>query len=381
MAIKLLVIDDEDIIRDIWESMFTIDDNYSIETREDGEKGIAALKKSDFDIVITDLNMPGINGIGVVEQVKKLKPEIEIIIMTAFGTVEHAVEAMKKGAYDFILKPLDFERIKHVLNRCYKQLMFKRENKDLKELNEKLKELNEEKEKFITITSHELRTPTNSISGLTKILYEVLPEKIKDDFKKEFNILLASCDNLKDIVEEMHELSIASTGGLKLHKDRFSIDDLEEKIEMSYNIFARERQLKWHMENKLKGELFLGDFKRIIKALNELIQNAVKYTKDGGDISVIIDSENGGVGKFLAIKVSDTGIGIADDQIDKIFSSFYEVQDSTKHHTSKTEFMGGGIGLGLSIVREVAHAHSGKVTVESEVSRGSQFKMSLPYKK
>jgi DNA-binding NtrC family response regulator len=162
VPINLLVIDDEETIRSLWCEIFTGDERYVINTARSGEEGVSKIKKTGYDIVVTDLNMPGgMSGLDVVKTLKEIKPETEIIMMTAYGTIELAVKAMKEGAYEFILKPLDFGHIDFVLQKCYQQIMYKKENEDLKEINVKLKELNEEKGKFIAITSHELRTPTS----------------------------------------------------------------------------------------------------------------------------------------------------------------------------------------------------------------------------
>jgi signal transduction histidine kinase len=379
VSIKILIIDDEELIRNLWNDYLSSSSDYSIDIAIDGESGIAKLREKDFDIVVTDLNMPGISGIEVVEKVKKIKPEMEVIVMTAFGTVEFAVNAMKKGAYDFVLKPLDFEQIKIVIRKCYQQILYKRENKDLKELNIKLKELNEAKEKFITITSHEIRTPANAISGLTELVYEGLPPEVKGKLASEFDILMTACNDLRDIVQNMHDLSIANAGSLNINKYHFNFDNLEKELIREYKLYSRDRKLSFQFDNELKEGTFFGDFRRIKQAGGELLQNAVKFTKDGGTVKVKFDNEKIERTNYFVMEVTDTGIGLATDEVNKVFETFYEAQDTSKHHTSKTEFMGGGMGIGLAIAKEIAMAHKGKITVYSEPGSGSSFKLYLPY--
>ncbi|MFC1855956.1 response regulator [Thermodesulfobacteriota bacterium] len=370
--INLLIIDDDNIITELWHDYFSTMEDYTISTANCGADGLSLIKSNDFDIVITDINMPGLNGLEVVKHAKKIKPELELIVMTAFGTVELAVTAMKYGAFDFILKPLDFEAIKIILKKCRDQMLVKQENRELKELNEL-------KEKFIAITSHELRTPTQAISGLSEVLFGELPEEVTEKFQIEIDVILTACKTLREIVEDMHDLSSATRGTLTINKFPFTLDELEKNITLNFRLYSAKRDLNYSINNKLKGESFIGDIKKISQASTELIQNAIKFTKDGGNVNVLIDkiSENGT--DCLIIDVEDTGIGIPEEKTGKIFTAFYEVQDTTLHHTSETEFMGGGLGIGLVIVKEIVKAHAGKVSVESTPNKGSIFKICLPF--
>ncbi len=380
MPIRLLAIDDEELIINLLKDFFAGSREYEVDTAINGEIGLYKIRNKTYDIVITDLNMPGgIDGIEVVRAVKDFNPEIEVIIMTAYGTIETAVEVMKLGAFDFILKPLDFSQIMLVIQKCYQQLSYKRDNKELRELNIKLRELSDEKEKFLMITSHELRTPTNAIVGLASYLYEKISQSSDFEYKKEFQTLLSACDKLVDIVENMYDLSLAKKSRFRLKKRPFNIDDLERDLTMSSKLFLLNRTLDFRYDNELKGEVFRGDFNRIRQAAEALLQNAVKFTQDGGSIKISINKERIDTEDYLTIDVSDTGIGIAKERLGKIFDYFYEIQDSSLHHSSKTEFMGGGIGIGLSLVHEIVKQHGGKIQVRSEINSGSSFKILLPY--
>ena len=126
----------------------------------------------------------------------------------------------------------------------------------------------------------------------------------------------------------------------------------------------------------LPKQLFItADRAKIKKVLRELMQNAIKFTNDGGEISVrAANTENGAFER----SVTDTGIGIPDDEREWIFGLFYEVGDTLHHHSSKSQFKGGGMGIGLAIVSDIVAAHQGRVTVDGEVDRGSQFVVTIP---
>jgi signal transduction histidine kinase len=177
----------------------------------------------------------------------------------------------------------------------------------------------------------------------------------------------------------MHDLSIAKKGELNLNRHDFNINKLEEELIVEYKIYSQKRKLNFQFDNKTKGDIFLGDLRRIKQAVSELLQNAIKYTEDDGTIMIRLDKEITNDIHYFTIEVSDTGIGIAKDKVDKIFSEFYEIQNSMEHHTSKTEFMGGGMGIGLSIVKEIVKAYDGEIKVETEPDKGAKFKIYLPY--
>ncbi len=378
ILINILVIDDDDIIREVWKDFFDTFERYKIDTAPSGERGLTMLRHKKFDIVITDLNMPGIDGLEVVKEIKKKHPATEVIMMTAYGSIEIAVEAMQEGAYDFILKPLDFNRVSLTIDKCYERVQYIKENKDLKKVNIKLNELNDEKDKFIAITNHELRTPTNSIVGLVDVLYESISEEEKNKFSDIFEVLIKSSNHLRDIVESMHDLSRARMGFLSYEKTTFSVDELLSDLQKTCCLFLAERDITVEFSNNIGNKKIGGDYSRLRQATCELIQNAIKFTKDGGKVVVAVENENIESVNHTVISVTDTGIGIPEEEISKIFKSFYEIQDTTMHHTSKTEFMGGGMGIGLSIVAEIVAAHNAEIKVESTLGKGTKFKILLP---
>jgi signal transduction histidine kinase len=137
------------------------------------------------------------------------------------------------------------------------------------------------------------------------------------------------------------------------------------------------RNVKFELHLNGPATIIHGDFHRLKRSLRELIQNALKFTPENGE--VYIDYSINQINQNVTIKVRDTGIGIAPDKHNLVFEPFYEVQDAINHMTSKTEFMGGGIGLGLTLAREIFESHKGTLLLESEEKKGSIFTVVLPY--
>jgi DNA-binding NtrC family response regulator len=185
---KILVIEDEDQVRESYLDMFSFF-GYDVESVPNGREGLACINKEDFDIVITDLNMPEMDGIEVLKYIKKRKPYIEVIVITGYATLENAVKAMKVGAYDYFTKPIDIDHVRIILSKCIQQLRAKRENAELKSLNEKLKDLNEMKDKFITLTNHELRTPVTVLKGYIELIDYFLQDTKNVEVNDAINIV------------------------------------------------------------------------------------------------------------------------------------------------------------------------------------------------
>ncbi len=367
---KILVIEDEPEVRESYVDMFEFL-GFDIDTAENGMEGLGKLKKQPYQIVFTDLNMPVMDGLQTLRLIKKNYPDIEVIVITGFATIENAIKAMKQGAFDYITKPVSFEHVRIVLNRCIQTINAKKENKKLRDLNEELSKLNDMKNKFITITNHELRTPIAVLKGYFDLLEMDLDDHVSDSVKEYMKIIKSTIGEMADMVENMHDLSILSHYTGHLNKKRVRVNNLVLHVykKMKKLYVLRKIQLMYRIDDN--DPIVVIDPHKMEKALTELVQNALKYTKEGG--KVLIRSKLDKNKNQVFISVIDTGIGIPHDKIHYIFEPFYEVQNELHHFTSKTEFMGGGIGVGLPMVKEIVEAHNGEINVESSPGKGSIF--------
>ena len=199
---KILVIEDESLVRQSYDDMLNFF-GYEVESVPNGREGMSRITKNDYDIVVTDLNMPEMNGIDVLKYIKKKKPYIEVIVITGYATLENAIEAMKVGAYDYFAKPIDIEHVRIVLSKCVKQIQSRRENEELRSLTQRLKELNELKDKFITITNHELRTPVTVLKGYIELINYFLEDNGNKEINEALEIVTETMRELVGIVEQM----------------------------------------------------------------------------------------------------------------------------------------------------------------------------------
>lgn len=370
----VLVVDDEEVIRNICSRSLS-SRGYNVLLAENGAQGLEKLRESQVDIVFTDYKMPIMNGIELLERVRFDFPHVEVIMMTAFATIESAIQAMKNGAYDFILKPVKPDQIRLVTDKCLEKINLGEENKVLKAANLKLLELQEMKNKFIAITSHEFRTPVSHLKGYVEILNDEYYDELSEDDKKQcMRVIVNSISDLESLISNMHDLiNLKKTRTLR-NISEIVLNDLVLHCVDAQELIAKKRKLQLTFVNAKSEIVVAADQVQLEAVVDELIRNAIKFTPDGGEIKITIMIE----GDYGVITVQDCGIGIKDSEQGKIFEKFYEVQSTDHHRTSREEFLGGGMGLGLSYVQTILEAHGGGIKVSSQKGVGSEFKVFFP---
>jgi signal transduction histidine kinase len=324
--------------------------------------------------VVTDLNMPIMDGMELLKRLKSKWPHQEVIVITGYATIESAIEAMKLGAYDFILKPVNFDHVQFTINKCFTKIRAEVENEELREANSQLMELNEMKDKFLYITNHEIRTPLTIIKGYIDVLRSLIVNP-NPEIAETLSILEDTTAELNELVDRMHLLRSLELGEIQKNYDTLDLKEILSKVyrELANLFKVRNIELKIAVDKK---PLFIaGDYRQIRLTMRELLHNALKFTPDNGKVLVKLELKSDQV----QYSVKDTGVGIPFEKQKLIFDRFYEIQDVVNHRSSKRDFMGGGLGIGLSMVKEIVESMKGKVELISEPGQGSLFKVILPY--
>jgi len=244
----------------------------------------------------------------------------------------------------------------------------------LKDANTKLTQLDKMKTKFTDIISHELRTPLASMKGYLFLLDVQARPKLDEETTQSLEIINNCTNKLVAIANDVTNLSRLTSAEIKLRLTTINLAQLFQDIQKEVELFIKYRNqvFQTHIEEGLVN--IVGDQEGISQAIKNLIMNAIKFTPDGGTISLKARQTT----STYEIQVSDTGIGIPESEFENIFSGFYEVGDTSYHHSGTFEFKAGGLGLGLRIVKSIVSAHGGDVRVESELEKGSTFTLLLP---
>ncbi len=369
----ILIVDDEAGVREVLAS-FLSDRGHGVRQASSGEEGLWALEERPAELVITDLKMPGMSGIEVLRRVRERWPAAEVVLVTGFGTMDDAVEALRLGAYDFLIKPVRLARLEILVRHCEERVRFSRDNRELREVVERLRDLNERKEKFIALANHEIRTPTTVAAGMVSLLASQ-----STGFAEETRRLLDSADRalrrLKEVVEDLGDLGLAQGGGVPVQRCSLRLEELCAGVSDLAAMYEGLRPLDIRVSCRAEPEVRIEvDGRKVLRAVGALVQNAVKFTPDGGSVCIEVRVE----GPDLLFEVQDSGIGVPEAERDKIFDLFYESADVRHHRTSDHHFGGGGLGIGLPLARAIASAHGGAVEYRPRPEGGSLFLFRVP---
>ena len=262
-------------------------------------------------------------------------------------------------------------------------------NVDIAQLNEELRRLDQAKSNFLTIASHELKTPLTLIQGYTNIL-TTLPASEMENQAKIAQItdgITRGTERLRQIIDDMIDISRLDANALTLHWKECRLSHVLGLVAQQLGPAAEERSQTLILEKVEHIPLFEGDAQRLHQALRNVVENAIKFTPDGGRISLSARLLGGKAPEeqFIEVVIADTGIGIAPEDQERIFEKFYRVGDARLHSSSKIQFKGGGPGLGLAIAKGIIEAHGGKIWAASEgydedALPGSEFHILLMVK-
>jgi len=242
-------------------------------------------------------------------------------------------------------------------------------NTELKRANKKLQELDTLKSNFLSMASHELRTPLTTVQGYITLLRNEKSGALNQLQKDCLKISEEEVDVLNNLIGDMLDLSKIETGGFKVNLTGVDMTGIVKKAISSLQLFADNQGVT--LENDLQQILpaVLADKDRILQVVTNLIKNAIKFNRRGGKVHISSSYDEGNHKEIFC--VSDTGIGIPADKLDKVFEKFYQVDSSENRKY-------GGCGLGLAVSESIITLHNGRIWVESEIGTGSKFFFELP---
>lgn len=371
---NILVIDDEPGIREGCKRALS-PQGYFVDTAEDADQGISKIKSGHFELALIDVMMPGTSGIDLISVIHEHDPDIICIIITGYATVELAVAAIKKGAYDFLTKPFTTDDLNLVINQGLERRRLSLEARRLKNIEAEAQRLMEEKKRleeldrakvaFIRLVTHELQAP---ISAITTYLDLILNNYIPQDQQSEY--LQRAQQRAKEQLSLISDL--LEFGRLKEIKGKKKAEMVQVDAELSEVIRELEPQaaeknlrLTADIAPDLPPVYMPADHVKSI--WTNLISNAIKYTPPGGKINILLRWES----SQITGVVQDTGIGIPADGMDQLFSEFYRARNAKELNIP-------GTGLGLAIIKQIIEKAEGEIRVESETGKGSTFTFSLP---
>lgn len=378
---KILLVDDEPDAEDLFKQRFRRKIRQGELELFYANNGLAALQllseQPDVDVVITDINMPEMDGLTLLRKVKEQNLPVRIIVMSAYGDMGNIRAAMNSGAFDFITKPVDFHDLELTLNKTLEEVQIIKEGRNAKyqlvnaeEARDRAEQSRKFKEQFLANMSHEIRTPMNAVVGMTNLL---LKTELNPQQHKYLKAIKQSADNLIVIINDILDLSKIEAGRLEFEAVDFSLAEAIEGVANTIMFKSDEKGLYLNTEiDEAIAPILKGDPVRLNQILLNLAGNAVKFTESGGiTIKVTLEGFDNDKAK-IQFTVTDTGIGIPEDRLDAIFESFSQADSST---TRKF----GGTGLGLTISKQLVELQGGHIGVNSTVGVGTTFYFQLAF--
>ena len=476
---RILVVDDEARIRDAC-TMVLEEEGYQVETADSGALGLQMIEEKHFDVVLLDLMMPAISGLELLPRLTEQHPDTAVIVITGYATVEHSIEAMKKGAFDFIPKPFSPEQLRTIVAKSIKYTRALQDISDsrsrlrllvnrlrdgvmitdvdkrivlanpafldmvghsgvsvnglrveevvdhdpvVKIIDETLsmpdatiaetvrevsfaknegegelfasvncspfrsrtgqilgtttvlhditaaKEMDRMKSDFVSMVSHEIRSPMNSLLAQIKIILDGLAGEVTDKQRQILERASGKVGNLVNLASELLDLARIEAGLVGRKKEGVDLKELLfEQVEF-HRAMAGEKKISITLETEEGLPPLEADRQGLEEVITNLLSNAIKYSPAGGRITVAAHRQE----EFLAVRVSDTGYGIPDEDLAEIFNRFHRVKDKNTREIH-------GTGLGLAIVKSIIDAHNGLIRVESVLEQGTTFTVMLPVK-
>jgi signal transduction histidine kinase len=382
MPPRILIVDDEAIfMRALCDTLR--DRGYDAIGFSSADDALMSMRTATFDILLVDLMMPGIDGIGLVQEARSIDPDLACIIMTGEGSIASAVQAMKIGALDYVIKPFKISAIIPILARALETRELRMKNAKLEhQLREHVAELyavnksldlakkdaehaNREKSVFLSNMSHELRTPLNAILGFSRILSDetmVLEPAQEKDFA---NDILQAGEHLLTLINEILDLAKVESGAMTLSMEGVAVAELFVECKTMIEPLAKKREIRVQFPEKT-NILVRSDRTRLKQVLINLLSNAIKYNREHGN--VIVDCVALDSGR-VRISVQDTGAGLDSSQLEGIFQPFNRLGREILDEE--------GTGIGLVLTKRILEAMQGEITVTSVVGVGSTFHIVL----
>jgi signal transduction histidine kinase len=371
---QVLVIDDEMGPRESLRML--LKPNYQVYTADNVEAGLHILREKKPDAVISDIRMPGTSGIDGLRKIREIDPHVAVIMLTGFGALETAKEALRLGANDYISKPFDAREMREVIGRNVERTRIQRTGinaaAEIKELNNRLLKELAQKERLASLGQasaefvHDLGNPLTIVWGYVQLLAKKLEQSEKENgttnetSAKELNIIEQNVRLCRELLTMWQSYGSVEASP---HKP-ISVTQVVREVVKGVGPMAVQSGVELHCDICDDPCTLLGDSVQIMRAIQNVIINALQASAEKkGSVVVSCTCKD----FYVDVRVEDTGYGIAPAQLAKIFDPYF----TTKQGKS-------GTGLGLYITKKVVEDHNGSIKVESTPQIGTTFTIRLP---
>jgi len=369
MKKKILLVDDEKDIRDVLNLTLT-DMGYEVFEAEDGDAALRVFQDVWPPIVLTDIKMPNMDGIELLQKIKHENPEAEVVMITGHGDMDLAVKSLKYEATDFITKPINVHVLEIALQRVRDKILTRQQ---LKEYTESLEKLVREKTELqdhlsslglmISSISHGIKGLLTGLDGGMYLLEKGFTQKNKDQIKEGWQIVKQMVEHIRKMVLDI----IFFAKERDLRWERIDALSFAEEVVKVFEPKTRNQNIAFEKEFDSKIGEFEIDAGFVHSALLNILENAADAcsrdkAKADHKISLRVIQDD----THILFEVTDDGVGMDTETCEKIFTPFFSLKGEK------------GTGLGLYIANKIIEQHGGEITVNSKLRQGTSFRIKIP---
>lgn len=366
---RILVVDDEPLVllslRDgLTANGLVVDTAHSVEEARSWVES-----EAPYDYLLVDLNLDGGDGGQLIEEMRKKGFTGPVIAMSGHGSVERAVRALKAGSDDLIQKPFSLNNLMNLLRRVEEISSVRAENLRLvvaQERAHEMEKLNRKKLEFFRFTSHELKAPLVAVQSILKVVDEVHNDNLSDVVQDLVGRALTRSDQLMQMINDMLDISRDESAEKGTYECMDLLPLVRDVVEVMQDT-ATQRKIEVKVVTSAEGVQVRCNRGGLEKAVANLLSNGIRYTPEGGTVTVDLGVDEG----CVVLCISDTGIGIPAAEQERVFNAFFRASNARRQAVV-------GTGLGLSLVQKVVAEHGGQIELQSEVGAGTTFTIRLP---
>ena len=355
----LLCVDDEPIIREL---CINVLDDYHVLVAKDGLEAIKVLETVEIDLVLSDVMMPSLDGLELLQKVKEEHPDLAVILMTGYSDKELILQALKAGADDFINKPINILQLSTTVAKVIEKQKIRQELTDLKKT-DKLKN------DFLGLISHKLKTPATAISLFIQNIADGIESPHDANFQQMVAMVQAETVHLEQLIQDLLYFSEATLNEEALTLEPVDLGALADRVSLTLQTAAFHKgiNLESIVDPPLTQKPLMLNQQKISFAIRALLDNAIKFTPKGGSVRLKTEINK----EQIQLWIIDDGIGIPSQELAKIFNNFYQIDPE---NTGQIR----GFGLGLYYARKFIRSMGGNIYIESQLGQGATATIEFP---
>jgi signal transduction histidine kinase len=367
--LHILIVDDEygmrrgaeRALRDITMNLPDINGEvrFNIRTAASGKELDERMSEGPTDILVLDHKLPDTTGLDIMDRLNKNSLDILIIMITAYASLDTAVTATRRGAYDFLAKPFTPEELRGAVRKAAKHLILQRQARRLAE------EKRQVRFQFISVLAHEMKAPIAAVEGYLQMIQERSVGNKLEDYDHMVDRCLLRIEGMRKLISDLLDLTSIESGQRQRRLSAVDLAEIARQSVENVKAEAERREIAIQLDMPA-GLLMEGDRTEIEMVFNNLISNAVKYNRDHGSVGISVVM----TGDEIRIQVQDTGIGMTQEETQRLFSDFSRIKNEKTRHIL-------GSGLGLSTLKKIVMLYNGDITVKSKPDVGSTFTATL----